>query len=144
MWLSGPLTFASSSGYRAPCTAIFEAAVSSSPEIVGRKFHGSGSEVLLEPMQLGRAWDRNNPRFLRKQPGKRDLRRCRLLLLRKLANQIHHRLIRFPVFRRKRGNDVAEIALVELRIFADLSGKKAFTQRAEGNEPDPEFLQCRV
>src|SRR5882724_13045781 len=94
-------------------------------------------------MQLGCAGNWDNPRLPRKQPCKRDLRRCRFLLLRKSANQIHYRLVRFPVLWRKARDDVAEIILVELRIFADLSGKEAFTKRTEGNEPDSEFLQCR-
>src|SRR5260370_32568475 len=91
-------------------------------------------------MQLGCARDRHDPRFLRKQPSERDLRRCRFLLLRKSAKHIHQSLIRFPSLRRKPGDDVAEIAFVELRIFADLSGKEAFTKRTEWNEPNPEFL----
>ncbi len=45
-----------------------------------------------------------------------------------LAKQIHQRLVRFPVLRRKARDDVAEIGLVELRIFADLARKEAFTQ----------------
>src|SRR5713226_8731736 len=94
-------------------------------------------------MELGRARDRHNPRFLRKQPSERDLSRCRFLLLRKSAKQIHQPLIRFPVLWRKSRDDVAEVAFVELRIFTDLSGKETFTQRTEWNEPDPEFLQRR-
>src|SRR5208283_2096951 len=62
---------------------------------------------------------------------------------RKSAKQIHHRLIRFPVLCREARHDVAEIAFVELRIFADLSGKEAFAKRTEWNEPDPEFRQRR-
>src|SRR6266566_370942 len=112
-------------------------------EIVGRKFDVSGSDVFFEPMQLGCARDRHDPRFLRKQPSERDLSRCRFLPLRKSAKHIHQSLIRFPVLRRKARHDVAEIAFVELRIFADLPGKEAFTKRTEWNEPDPEFLQCR-
>src|SRR5437879_9049453 len=94
-------------------------------------------------MQLGRAWDWHDPRFLRKQPCESNLGRRRLFLLRECANQIHQRLIRFPVLWRKARDDVAEIAFVELRILADLSGKEAFTKRTEWNEPDPKFLQCR-
>src|SRR5712692_6139206 len=92
-------------------------------------------------MQLGRARDWHDPRFLRKQPSERDLSRCRLLLLRKSAQQIHQRLIRFPVLWRKARDDVAEIAFVELRIFADLPGEEALAQRAKWNESDAEFLE---
>src|SRR5207249_2702837 len=44
---------------------------------------------------------------------------------------------------RKARDDVAEVGLVELRIFADLAGEEAFTKRTERNEPDAEFLECR-
>ena len=60
----------------------------------------------------------------------------------KFANQVHQRLIRFAVLRREARHDVAEIGLVELRIFVDLPGKKAFAERTKGNEADPEFLEC--
>ena len=94
-------------------------------------------------MQLGRAWDWHDPRFLRKQPCESNLGRRRLFLLRECANQIHQRLIRFPVLWRKARDDVAEITFIELRIFADFSGKETFTKRTEWNEPDPEFLEGR-
>src|SRR3984893_793374 len=94
-------------------------------------------------MQLGRARDRHYPRFLRKQPSECDLSRRHLLLLRKSAQQIHQRLIRFPVLWRKARDDVAEIVFVELRIFADLSGEEALAERAEWNEADAEFLERR-
>jgi len=48
----------------------------------------NGSEIFFEPMQLGRAWDWNDPGLLRKQPSERDLRRCDFLLLGESANQI--------------------------------------------------------
>src|SRR5664279_2748417 len=94
-------------------------------------------------MQLRRTRDRNDPRLLCKQPGKRDLSRRRLFLLRELANQINQRLIRFTVLRRKARNNVAEVSFVELRVFADLASKEALAQRAEWNEPDAELLECR-
>src|SRR5947207_9455613 len=94
-------------------------------------------------MQLRRTRDRNDPRLLCEQPGKRDLGRRGLFLLRELANQINQRLVRFPVLRRKARNNVAEVGLVELRIFADLAGEKALSQRTKRNETDSEFLECR-
>jgi len=75
--------------------------------LVGRKFDVIGSDVFFEPMQLGRARDGHDPRFLPKQPGECDLSRRRFLLLRKCAKQIHQRLIRFPVLRRKARDDGA-------------------------------------
>ena len=44
----------------------------------------------------------------------RDLRRCRLLLFRDSAQQIHQRLIRFAVFWRKRGTTVRKSVLSNL------------------------------
>src|ERR1700689_929826 len=94
-------------------------------------------------MQLRGTRDRNDPWLLCQQPRKRDLSRRRLFLLRELANQINHRVIRLTVLRRKARNNVAEVSLVELRVFADLAGEETLAQRAEGNEPDAEFLKCR-
>ena len=106
-------------------------------EIVGRKFDGSGSNVLLESMQLGRARYRHNPGLLRKQPSERDLRRRRLFLYCKLAQHIHQGLVRSPILFAETRNDVTEIRLVEFRILVDLASKEALPQRAEGNESDP-------
>src|SRR5712692_5507884 len=111
-------------------------------EIVGREVDGNGCDVFFEARQLGCAWDGDDPRLLSKQPSEGDLRRGRLLPLCDLAKEIHERLIRFAVLRRKARNDVAEIAFVELRIFADLAGEEALTKRTEWDESDPEFLQC--
>src|ERR1700680_3623752 len=94
-------------------------------------------------MQLRRTRDRNDPRLLCQQPGKRDLSRRRLCLLRELANQINQPLIHFTVLRRKARNYVAEVSLVKLRVFADLAGEETLAQRAERNESDSEFLECR-
>ena len=63
--------------------------------------------------------------------------------MRKSANQIRQPLIRFPVLGREAWHDVAEIALLELRILSYFAGQEAFTQRTEWNQPDPEFLQRR-
>jgi RNA polymerase sigma-70 factor (ECF subfamily) len=72
-------------------------------------------------MQLGCARNRNDPRLLCKQPSKRELSRCRLLLLREFAEQINQRLVRFTVLWVKAWDGVAEIRAIELRIFLDLA-----------------------
>jgi AraC-like DNA-binding protein len=59
-------------------------------------------------MQLGCAGNRNDPRLLGKQPSKRKLSRCRLLLLREFAQQINQRLVRFTVLWVKAWDGVAE------------------------------------
>jgi hypothetical protein len=56
-------------------------------EIIGRKVDRRGSDIVFEAMQLGRTWNWHDPRPLRKQPSKDDLRRCRLLLFGDLAKQ---------------------------------------------------------
>src|SRR5215468_9312356 len=75
------------------------------------------------------------------QPGERDLCRSRFLLLRESVNHGDQSLISFAVFRRKSRHMVAEIILLELRVFADFSREKASAERAEGNESDSEFLE---
>src|SRR5580692_3072212 len=112
-------------------------------EIIWRKLDVNGAEVFFQPMQLSRARNRHDPRFLCKQPSQCDLRRCRFLLLGEPANQINHRLIRFSILFAKARDNVAEIAFVELRIFADLAREEAFAQRAKRNESNPEFLERR-
>ncbi len=112
-------------------------------EIVGRKFDGSGSDVLFETMQLRCTRDRHNPRLLRKQPGKRDLSRCRLLSFCNLAKQINQGLIRFPSLWGKARDDVAKVGALELCILVDLSSEEALAKRAEWNESDPEFIERR-
>src|SRR6267154_365153 len=92
-------------------------------------------------MQLGCAWNRNDPRLLGKQPGKRELSRCHLPLFREFAEQINQRLVRFTVLRVKAWDGVAEIRVIELRIFVDLACQKTLTKRSKWNESDPEFFQ---
>src|SRR5581483_10364618 len=92
-------------------------------------------------MELRRARDWNDPRLLRQQPGKRDLSRRRLLPFSDSGQQIHESLIRFPVLRREARNNIAEIALVEFGLFADLACEEPLAQRTEGDESNPEFLK---
>jgi hypothetical protein len=47
-----------------------------------------GGDVLLEPVQLRRAGNRNDPRPLGEQPGDRDLRRRRVLAPGDLAREV--------------------------------------------------------
>jgi hypothetical protein len=84
-------------------------------EFVGGKGCRSGSDIFFEARQLRCTRNRNDPRLLRKQLSKRDLSRCRLLLLRESAEQIHACLIRFSVLRRKARDDVAKVVFLELR-----------------------------
>src|SRR5260370_22694395 len=94
-------------------------------------------------MQLGCARNRNDPRFLGKQPRKCELSRCRFLLLREFAEQINQRLVRFTVLWVKAWDGVAEIRVIEVRIFVDLARQKTLTKWAKWNESDPEFFKGR-
>src|SRR5579864_7650993 len=94
-------------------------------------------------MQLGRAWDWNHPGLLGQNPSQRDLSRRCLFLLRELADHVNYGLIRFSVLGREARHGVAEIRLVELRIFFDRSSQEALAQRAEWNKSDPKLFQCR-
>src|SRR5438445_8769901 len=94
-------------------------------------------------MQLRGAWDRNNPRLLRKQPSERDLSRCRLLPFCDAAEQINQGLIRLEGLRREAREGAAEVGAVELRAFVDLAREEALAQRAVRDEADPEFLKGR-
>ena len=64
--------------------------------------------------------------------------------LRESAEHIDQSLIGFAILWREARNDVAEVILVELRIFVDRTGKEAFAERAKGNESDAEFLERRA
>src|SRR5438034_8132289 len=110
-------------------------------QIVGRELDGSGSDVLLQAMQLRGTRDGNDPRVLGKQPGECDLSRCRLLSFCDDVQHIDQCLVRLPSFRRKARNDVAEVRTVERRVLVDLSREEAFAKRTKWNEPDSEFLE---
>src|SRR6202035_743604 len=99
------------------------------------------SKVFFQAMKFRCAGDGNDPRLLRKQPGERDLSRCRLLSFCDVGQQINQGLIRFSSFWSKARDDVAEIGAVELRIFVNLAREKSLTERAVGNESDPEFFE---
>ena len=62
----------------------------------------------------------------------------------KLANQIDNRLVGFAVLGRKARNDVAKVALIELRVFTDRSSEKAFAERTERHEAYTEFFKRRI
>src|SRR5580700_4526607 len=123
------------------------------PDVRGGTFDGTEifrgkvdvrrSEVFFQAMQLGCARNRNDPRLLGKQPSKCELSRCRLLLLCELDDEINQRLVRFTVIWVKAWDGVAEIPVIELRIFVDLAREKTLTKWAKWNESDAEFFKGR-
>ena len=138
-----PVIFSCSSGYRSPCTLIFDAAVLIS-------FRSSGeSSIAAAPIfssnrdEFRRSRDGNDPRLLRQQPGQCDLGGGCTLSFCNLSQQINQGLIRFASLWCKTGQGIAEVGLVEGSIFTDLSGKETPAKRAEWNEPDPKLLEGR-
>src|SRR4051812_25346027 len=57
------------------------------PKIVGRKLDRCRSDILVEAVEFGSAGDRDDLRLLGQQPGERDLRGCRALLIAYLLQQ---------------------------------------------------------
>src|SRR5712691_10303627 len=112
-------------------------------QVVRRQVDGGGSDVLLEPLQLPGSRDGHDPWLPGEQPGERDLSRCRLLPFRDPGEQVDQGQIRLPSLRREARHDVAEIGAVERRALVDLPREEALAQRAEGDEADPELLECR-
>jgi hypothetical protein len=101
------------------------------------------AQVFFQPVQLRSSWNRNDPRFLRQQPGNGNLRRCALLLCRNLPEHTHESLVRFAVLFIKTGNDVTEIGTVKFRVLVDGAREEAFSQRTEGDEADSKLLKNR-
>src|SRR6266481_851303 len=110
-------------------------------QIVGRQFHGSGSEIFFQAMDLRRARDRNDPGFLGKQPGECDLGARHVLLGRNFAEHVDEGLVRLASLRSKARDDVAKVLAVEARALVDRTREEALAERAERNEADPQFLK---
>src|SRR6516165_55376 len=94
-------------------------------------------------MQLGRTGNRHHPGFLPKNPCQRDLGRCSVLVLGELTDQVHYSLVCVAILWREAGDNIAEVVLVELRVFVNRSREETFSERAERHETDAEFLESR-
>src|SRR5438552_11574710 len=112
-------------------------------KIVGSKFDCGCADVLFQPLQFRSSWNRNDPRLLRKQPGKRDLSGRCLLALCDLAKHINQRLICFSSLRRKTRKRVAKVRTVECRVFVHVSREEASGRGAVRKETDVELLERR-
>lgn len=112
-------------------------------EILGRQFHLSGLDVLLEAMQLGGAGDRHDPALLRQQPCESHLGRGCLLARGNLREEIDEYLVGLSRLLRKARHDVAKVFAVEGGRLADRAGEEALAKRAEGHETDAEFFERR-
>src|SRR5208282_2681474 len=111
-------------------------------EIASGQFNVCRAEILLQPMQLSRPRNWNDPRFSSKQPGNRDLCRCALLLCRNLAEHVHQSLVRFAILLVEPRNDITEIGAIELRVLVNRTSKETLSQRAEWNKADAKFFKC--
>ncbi len=105
-------------------------------QIAWRELHIRGPDVFLKPVQLRRAWDRNNRRLLSEQP-ESDLGRFCPSPFRNPGQQVHESLICLARFRRKSGHNIAKIRAVELRILVDLSGEETLSRGLNGTKPIP-------
>src|SRR5438128_1749963 len=72
---------------------------------------------------------------------KSELRRCRRLLFRNPAQDVHDGLISFASLRREARHDVAEIRAHERRLLVDRARQEALAEGTEWHEPDAELLQ---
>ncbi len=112
-------------------------------QIVGRQLQRGRTEVLFEPVELGRAGDRHEPRLSGEDPGQGNLRRSRLLSLPDGGQEINQGLIGLSCLRREARERAPEVRAVELRVLVDRAGEEALAQRAEGHEADAQLLERR-
>jgi hypothetical protein len=112
-------------------------------QIVRTQLDRCPANILLQPVQLGRAGDRGDPGLLRQKPRNRDLRRRRVFARCDVPHGVDQALIGLAVLLREARHDVAEVALVEARVVGDGSRKKALAERAEGHEADAQLLEQR-
>src|SRR5260370_25635687 len=64
---------------RPPCTVMPEKSSFELTEIRRRQLNIQCAQVLVQAIQFARTWDWNNPRLLRQEPCKGNLRRCCVL-----------------------------------------------------------------
>ncbi len=98
------------------------------------------AEVFLQPMQLGSAGNRHDPRLLREQPSERDLRRRRLLLCCDALEQIDEGLVLFHRLRREAREILAEIVVADLGVLGYRTCQEALAKRAVAHEANAELL----
>ena len=112
-------------------------------QIVGGEINPRATEIFLEPVEFRGSWDRDDPGFLRQQPGERDLRRCRVLSFGKCSQPVHEGEIGLAILLRKTRHDVPEVVGIERGVRIDLAGEKSLAERTERDESDAQFFQRR-
>lgn len=80
-------------------------------QIIGRQREAGRGGVLLQPVRFRRSGDRNDPWFLRQQPGQRDLRRGAVVPSGDPLQQVHERPVLPPRFGAEAGDRGAEVGV---------------------------------
>jgi hypothetical protein len=112
-------------------------------QILPRKLDIGGADVLLEPVELGRAGDGNDRGPLGKQPRERNLSRGLALLVANPLQQIHERLVLLHRLRLEARDAFAEIALAQISDFAYCAGQETLAQRAVRDKTNPQLSPGR-
>src|SRR5260370_26315787 len=92
-------------------------------------FYRNRYDLHLKALQFRGAGNRNDPWFLCKEPGERDLSGCCILLRRECGNQIHQSAICLAGFRREAVETASMVLLVKLRVFRIRPGEKSRAKR---------------
>ena len=106
-------------------------------EIIGRQLDFNGADILLQPMQLRGARDRNNPRLLREKPGQRNLSGQRFLPPGDSAEQVDQGLIAFIASGVKRGSVLRKSVLSSLVFSFIAPVRKPLPRGLYGTKPIP-------
>jgi hypothetical protein len=109
-------------------------------QIVVGEFDVQRSHILLDPVQLARTRDGHDPRLLSKEPGKRDLRRCRLLGIGDSFQEFDKCLVGLHRLGCEAGEPRTHVGFVEGLVRIDLSGQKALTEWTPRHEADAQLL----
>ena len=109
----------------------------------GGEFHVFRFQILFETLQLGGSRDRNDPRFLSKHPGKRDLGRSRSFPLTEFVEQIHQDPVCFHrLWGEARQGGAVVVTAVKFGVLVQSAGEITSAEWAVRNETDAEFLKC--
>src|SRR5262245_3931062 len=112
-------------------------------EIAGCQFNINRSNVLVEALELARAWNWNDPWLLRQQPGEGDLGGSGILLGSDSFQQVDDHPISFDRFLRKARVAAADISAVVRCVFIDLAGQITTPQPTIRYKSNAKFCQGR-
>lgn len=91
---------------------------------VGSQSHRGGTKKVIQMDRIGRAGNRNYPRFSREHPYQGELRRSHAFAFRPLLNEINQRHIVFQRFRLELRQVIPSVTLLETAVLVDHTGKK--------------------